>query len=314
MAPSAEDMVVVVPTGIQTALARLMAGASVEVTPRDVDAVEVLRRRLPSGASVYITHLPGQPLEASLEVAVALRASGLRPVPHIAARSLRSRQELDQALRSLRGDAGVDDVLLIAGGVDPVGPFTSSLDLLREGVLVEHGITSLGVAGHPEGAPDIAESELADAIALKNAYAVETGTAVRLVTQFTFDPEPTIAWERRLRAAGSSLPIHVGLPGAAAAQTLIRFGIRCGVGPSLSVLKKQSRRLLQLASMTPQFPDATVLGVASAADADPASLFQAFHFFPFGALDRTLTWAAEVQSGQAGLDRENRLITPSRRG
>ena len=58
-------------------------------------------------------------------------------------------------LASYRAEAGVDEVLIIGGGVDqPVGAFDNSLQVLETGLLQKHGIRRVGVAGHPEGSPD----------------------------------------------------------------------------------------------------------------------------------------------------------------
>ena len=96
-------------------------------------------------------------------------------------------------------------------------PFPATIDLLRTGILQRHGVTRVGVAGHPEGSPDVDPADLVQAIVDKNAFAVESGLEVEIVTQFSFAPEPVIIWEGALRKAGNRLPVRVGLPGAASA-------------------------------------------------------------------------------------------------
>lgn len=294
-------------------VAKLNAQFSVEVTPRDLDHVGPIERLVPPGTAVYITYLDRTGLEGSVLAARRLAAAGMRPVPHLAARAITSHGQLDDAVRRLVTEAGVDDVLVIAGSFPDHGPFPSSIDLLRSGVLQEHGIFAAGVAGHPEGTPDIAAGALAQAVHDKNEFALDSGMALRLVTQFAFDAAPFVAWERALRAAGNRLPVHVGLPGAVNASTLLRYGLRCGVGPSLKVLRRQAGRLSRLASAAPLFPDQTVIGVARAAAGDPGHLFTAFHYFPFGALELTGRWASELGAGAFTHGHDGRLLTPSRR-
>ena len=60
-----------------------------------------------------------------------------------------------------------------------------------------------------------------------------------LATQFAFDADPIIKpGPTTCAAAGVTLPIHIGIAGPAKLQTLIKFAIACGVGPSLKVLQK----------------------------------------------------------------------------
>ncbi|HUG86881.1 MAG TPA: hypothetical protein VMM13_20090 [Euzebya sp.] len=293
-------------------VAKLNAQFSVEVTPHDLDHIGPIEQLVPPGTAVYITYLERTGLSGTIVAARRLAAAGMRPVPHLAARAVQSRGQLADAIRRMVAEAGVDDVLVIAGTVADHGPFPASIDLLRSSVLQDNGIGAAGVAGHPEGAPDIPAQVLAQAIDDKNAFARESGMALRLVTQFAFDAAPFIAWERAVRLAGNRLPVHVGLPGATDAATLVRYGLRCGVGPSLKVLRRQALRLGRLASSAPQFPDQTVTDIARAASDDPENLFTAFHYFPFGALARTGSWAAELGASTFIHTADGRLITPSR--
>ena len=51
--------------------------------------------------------------------------------------------------------------MVIGGGVDkPIGEFDCSMQILKTGILQANGITKIGVAGHPEGSPDIADNEI----------------------------------------------------------------------------------------------------------------------------------------------------------
>lgn len=293
-------------------IAKLNGQFSVEVTPRDLDRVGPIHQFVPPGTAVYITYLDTTGLEGTVAAARRLAAAGMRPIPHLAARAVQSRHQLDDAVARMVAESGVDDVLVIAGSVPRHGVFGSSMDLLRSGVLQDHGINAVGVAGHPEGSPDIAPHMVAQAVEDKNAFARQSGMALRLVTQFTFDAGPVVAWERALRAAGNRLPVHLGLPGAVDAATLLRYGLRCGVGPSLKVFRTQASRLGRLASTTPQFPDRTVADIARAVATDPESLFTAFHYFPFGALDLTGRWATELGAGTFVQDADGQLLTPSR--
>jgi methylenetetrahydrofolate reductase (NADPH) len=205
-------------------------------------------------------------------------------------------------------DAGVEDLLLLAGSLaTPVGEFSETAQILDAGHLEEAGIRRVGIVGHPEGHPDIGDDELLHALSAKCRIARARGLDLHLVTQFCFAPEPIVAWERRIRAAGVDVPVHVGLPGLTSPARLLRFGLRCGVGPSLKVLRQQTGGVLKLATPHVHHPDATLVGLAAAAAGEPRSLLRAVHFFPFGALVPTAAWAADIRDGRFEVDERDRL-------
>ena len=272
--------------------ARSRMPASIEATPKQVIETDHLEGLFPRLTSVYLTDVGTTPLPAFIAAARRLRLAGYCPVPHLAARRIASHHDLRDRIARLTGEAGVDDVLVIGGSVDaPAGPFTSSMDLLRTGVLAEHGITRVGVAGHPEGSPDIPAGEVDAALAEKAAFAAGQGIDMRIVTQFGFDDGRYIAWADGLRAAGIDLPVHVGISGPAKITTLLKYAALCGVGPSLDFLKKRAGSVMALAAG--YSPEGLVQAVEAhvAAHAD-CSIVQ-LHVFPFGGLRKSAEWLAE---------------------
>ena len=297
---SASDM----PGGeITAALAGLTSAFSIEVTPRDAHKVADFTEHLRPGTAVYVTHLANLPFASAVETVRRLAADGMRPVPHLAARAIRDERHLDEMLAALAGEGGVEEILLIAGSVSrPAGNFDASIQVLRSGRLEGRGIRRVGLAGHPEGNKDIGEERLRQALAEKNAFAVSSGLDLYLMSQFCFLPGPILEWEERTRSEGNRLPVRVGLPGLASPATLLKFGLSCGIGPSLTVLRKHSGNLLRLAASPTYYPDKTMLGVARATVNDPECLVRGFHFFPFGAFAKTAAWANSVRDGQFTLD------------
>lgn len=284
-------------------LTRLCGCFSLELTPREAQQVERFTDDLQPGTSVYVTFLTGAPFSATVEAVARLAAEGMRPVPHLAVRAMRDERHLDEMLAALTGEGGIDEVLLIAGSVSrPVGEFDATIQVLRTGRLERRGIRRVGLAGHPEGSPDISDEGLRQALKEKNEFAVDSPMELYLITQFCFSPQPIVAWERRVRQDGNRLPVHVGLPGLASPATLLKFGLSCGIGPSLKVLRHRTGNILRMATSAVYQPDDTMIGVASAAARDPAALFRCFHFFPFGASARTARWAQAVARGDFRLD------------
>ena len=293
------------PKSIKAEVMRLMQDFSIEATPGELARLKTLPADLPPGSRVYIPWVPGNRLEQTVEAAIHLKALGMTPVPHIAARSVPDVAALDTLLASLRKEAGVQQVMLIAGSKPvPAGSLDSSLQVLNSGLLKRHQFTGLSLAAHPEGSPDISAKALVAALQVKNAFARTSSAQVRLVTQFCFAGEPVVAWERAARIAGNRLPVHVGLAGLASLPRLLRYGQRCGVGASMQLLTgqglRQGFRLLRVAARMD--PGNIIVAVARARLQDPGSLFERFHFFPFGALDPTVAWAAAAARGQFTLE------------
>jgi methylenetetrahydrofolate reductase (NADPH) len=291
---------------------RLARNWSVELTPRETEKLgTAVQEHVPVGTRVYITWLTGTDFAPSVAAAAKLRAAGLDPVPHLAARAIRDKDELDNMLVRLRGEADVRQVLVIGGALrEANGSFDASIQVLNCGFFEHHGIRRLGVAAHPEGSPDIAPAALDEAVSLKNEYAARSGSQLELTTQFCFDPAPITQWEKRTRAAGNRLPVVVGLAGLAGVTTLIKHARNCGVGSSIGVLLKQAGKILRLATAVD--PSELLLGLARARQADAESAIARLHFFPFGAFEATTRYAQALEQGRFEIVDAERRIAVSR--
>jgi len=273
-----------------------MAGFTIETTPGAAAKIADYREHLRPGATVAVTFLPGSDYAATVAVARRLRAEGFEPSPHIAARSITGEAVLRDFLARLRGEAGVTRAVVLAGAVDKaLGPYDSSMAVLESGLLDEFGITTIGVAGHPEGSPDISDEALAAALQFKNDLAERSGADFYLVTQFVFEAAPVIAWERAVRAAGNRLPVHVGIPGLATLKTLINHARACGIGPSMRFLTRQARNVARLVKVSA--PDKLVLDLARHSKADAGCGIVKAHIYPLGGLRRSAEWAYALSDG-----------------
>jgi methylenetetrahydrofolate reductase (NADPH) len=272
-------------------LGEFTAAASVELTPKAVAGADDLAEALPAGTSVYVTALPAADLDELVPAARSLRAAGFEPVPHIPARLVAGEAALDRLLGRLTVEAGVVDVLVIGGSAKrQAGSYSSSIEILESGLLERHGILRAGVAGHPEGSPDVPPEALDAALAAKNAFADRSPVELRLVTQFALVAEPYVEWERRIRAQGNRLPVIAGIPGVTSPATLFKYGLACGIGPSLEILRKRGGGLIKLATTRMWEPDAVAGGIAAAVADDLECLIRGLHLFPFGGLRRSAAW------------------------
>lgn len=279
----------------------LAADYSIETLPSESIKIPSYRDILPIGKTVNIAYLPGSDFGLVARTAARLRDEGFEPVPHLPARAFRSTEALEDALRLLHGEAGIVEVLAIAGGIaTPRGPFSDTMSLLETGLLQKYGIACIGVGGHPEGSPDIDNTGLSTALRAKNDFAVGSRLAMHLTTQFCLDAAPVFAWDVATRMDGITLPIHVGLPGVTTLKSLMRFAKICGVGPSRRALFRDTRKLVRLSAIS--YPDRLVTAIARQRLADPACRIRRLHFFPFGGLARTANWLARIASGEIELN------------
>lgn len=189
-------------------------------------------------------------------------------------------------------EAGVSDVLVVGGGLDkPMGVFSSCMDVLETGLFDRHGIKEIAIAGHPEGSPDFSDSVAIEALRLKVAFSERSDAQLRIVTQFGFDAARTIDWAQNLHAHGIDLPIHVGVAGPASVATLLKYAAICGVGNSVSLLRKRAGTLATL--MSRFSPETMVVPLERHVTASPGSAICQIHVFPFGQIDATAQWLRE---------------------
>ncbi len=275
-----------------------LQGFSIEVMPRTAAGIEDFRPLLPAGTRVYVAHIEGTPIEDMVATAKRLRNEGYEPMPHVPARLIRDAAQLRDWVARYRGEAGVSQALLLAGGLrQPLGSLSSTLDLLDSGAF--DGFERLHFAGHPEGNRDIdpegGDRNVLQALRLKQQFADSTDADVALVTQFAFSAAPVIAWVDRLAAEGIRIPVHIGVAGPAKLQTLLKFAIACGVGPSLKVLQKRAKDVTKL--LLPFEPTELVADLAAHKAANPAFGIEAVHFFPLGGIKTNATWVADHTKG-----------------
>ncbi|WP_316013933.1 methylenetetrahydrofolate reductase [Roseobacter sp. HKCCA0434] len=270
-------------------------GFSIEVMPRTAEKIADFRAILPQSTRVYIAHIDGTPIEEMVATAARLTAEGFDVMPHFPARIIAGAGELEDWIQRY-GDVGVHQGLMLAGGVSsPKGDFTSSMEMLETGLFDKYGFDRLHVAGHPEGNRDIdvdgSDVNVSVALRWKQDFSERTDAKMAIATQFCFEAAPVIAWADRLAEEGIDLPIHIGVAGPAKLQTLIKFSMACGVGPSLRVLQRRAADLTKL--VLPFTPDEVLADLARHKAAHPEFGIEAVHFFPLGGIAKTAEYTAQ---------------------
>jgi len=269
--------------------AELVSGGSLEMgahRPQDAREIAAL---LPTGTPVYVNHLPRhRPLD-TIPTLVAVRNAGLEPIPHIAARRIRDRAELETFLERAIGEAGVRKALILGGDEpEPIGPYADGAALLREDILTGCGLREIGLPGYPEGHPLIPAATLERALAEKLMLAAAHGIGTYVVTQFSFAPARVVDYCARMARHAPGIPIYVGLAGPTNPVALLRFAQRCGVSASLRALRSQGMDAVRLVTHTDPEQQLSALARYCAAHADCNVV--GVHLFTFGGVDTAARW------------------------
>jgi len=122
----------------------------------------------------------------------------------------------------------------------------------------------------------------------KQKFNERTDIEIALTTQFCFEADPVIKWANRMTEKGINIPIHIGVAGPAKLQTLIKFSIACGVGPSLKVLQKRAKDVKKL--LLPFEPNDFLETLAQHKKENPEFNITNIHFFPLGGINASADW------------------------
>ena len=223
---------------------------------------------LPKVKDVYITMLPGDDFKMVANKAKELTQFGFNPVPHFPARSIKNLSDLKEYV-SMCKDFGVKQALVIGGSSEPIGKYHCSLQLLETGLFDNFKI---GIAGHPEGSPDISDSDLEKAMREKKPF------ADYIVTQWLLNPDPISKFISK-----QSLPVHVGITGPLKLSSLIKFANIVGAKNSINFLKSNVGKALDL--LKPSDPN-DLIGKLKGSTKN-------FHIYTFGGLKETNNWLAK---------------------
>ena len=220
---------------------------------------------LPKVKDVYITMLPGNDFRDVAKKAKELAQSGFNPVPHFPARSIKNLKDLKDYVSMCR-DFGVKQALVIGGSSKPIGDYHCSLQLLETGLFKGFKI---GIAGHPEGSPDISDFDLEKAMRDKKPF------ADYIVTQWLLNPDLIAKFISK-----QSLPVHVGITGPLKISSLIKFANIVGAKNSINFLKSNASKALDL--LKPSDPN-DLIGKLKGSTEN-------FHIYTFGGLKETNSW------------------------
>ena len=266
-------------------LLRLLEHARYEVLPTASTEDKVLEH-LPVERVVTVTASPTKGLEATLALAERLTAQGYVAVPHLAARMITGRSELEEVSARLI-EAKIDRVFVPGGDAEPAGEYADALGLLTDLKAMGSPFAQVGITGYPESHPTIHDDLTVQSMWDKRHY------ATHIVSNLTFDPAVIASWLTRLRGRGVAMPLLLGLPGPVERAKLLAMATRIGVGESTKFLVKHKGTFARLAAPG-GFTGERFLEQCAPALAKPGALVEGLHVFTFNQIAETEAWRVEM--------------------
>ncbi len=262
------------------ALATLLRRPRYEIIPLDGIEEQVLAH-LGTEVRVTVTASPRKGLDATLELSERLARAGYPVVPHLSARLVRDRSELEEIAERLLA-AGIRELFVPAGDAAEPGEFAGAAALLEAMGPLRERFDQIGITGYPETHHLISDEETIQAMFAKAPM------ATCIISQICFDTGVIADWVAEVRRRGVGLPIWIGLPGTVDYAKLVRISMKIGLGESARFLRHHSNWMSRL--VTRQFkPDPLVRGLAPTL-ADPAANIAGFHMYTFNEVERTERW------------------------
>jgi len=263
----------------------LIASARYEVIP--MKNLEPQIGHIPAGASVSVTCSPAKGQQATFDLTARLLDLGHVAVPHISARLVEDDVAVKRIAEFCRNHR-LQEVFLVAGDAEtPVGKYDGVVAFLRDFLEADHGLRAIGVTAYPDGHALIKTPVLHEALHAKQALLAEAGVGGYASTQMCFDLGKWRAWVAAERAAGLTLPLHIGVPGVIDRVKLVTMGMRLGVGASLRYVQKNGGILGRLFSPVGYDPSALIMPLTKQA----AELgIEGIHLFTFNNVEATAKW------------------------
>jgi methylenetetrahydrofolate reductase (NADPH) len=256
-----------------------------EILPFDGIEDEVLGH-IGTDVTVTVTASPRKGLDPTLELSERLLRAGYRVVPHLSARLVRDRGQLDEMLDRLLA-AGVRDLFVPAGdAATPAGEFEGAAELLEAMGPRRAEFSEIGITGYPESHHLISDEETIRAMFAKAPM------ATHIISQISFDARAIAEWIAKVRARGTHLPIWIGMPGSVDYTKLVRMSMKIGLGESARFLRQHGNWITRL--LTRQFKPDRLLRELTPTVAEPASNVAGFHIYTFNEVARTERWRRQT--------------------
>jgi methylenetetrahydrofolate reductase (NADPH) len=272
-------------TKASATMARLLLHTRYEVLPT-ASIEDTVLEHVDRTETLTVTASPSKGLEATLDLTERLTAHGYTAVPHLAARMVQDRAQLEEICARLTGQ-GIERIFVPGGDADPPGAYPDALSLLEDLKAMGSPFAHIGITGYPESHPTISDDLTIQAMWDKRRY------ATHVVSNLTFDPDVLATWVGRMRGRGITMPLLLGIPGPVDRTKLLSMATKIGVGESTRFLSKNAGFFAKLAAPGGWTGQKFLEKVAPALS-PPEMLVEGLHVFTFNQVAATVAWRREL--------------------
>jgi methylenetetrahydrofolate reductase (NADPH) len=270
-------------------LRSMIENAKVELIP--MKSLERAISELEPASRISMTCSPAKTIEATLDETAALVAAGHSVTPHIAARMVQTHDHLAQILNRL-AEIGTREIFVVGGDADPPGCFFDAIEFIEALIALDDSnerriVDHIGYTSYPDTHPFITDEQLHDALHVKQKMILESGRTAHVSTQMCFSSDQIRDWLRLERAAGLTIPVHLGIPGVIDKAKLMTMGVRLGVGTSLRYLSKNKKALGKMMTQRAFEPDQLLKPLAPHLEELGIG---GIHLYTFNQVATTETW------------------------
>jgi len=276
-------------------LRSMIEAAKVELIP--MKSLDRAVTELVSNSHISMTCSPAKTIEATLDETAALVAAGHAVTPHISARMVQTPEHL-ASIRARLVDIGVREIFVVGGDADEPGCYFDAIEFIEAFIVHDDAdgaeqrqIDHIGYTSYPDTHPFITTEQLHDALHIKQRLILDSGRTAHVSTQMCFSADRIRTWLRAERAAGFTVPVHLGVPGVIDRTKLMTMGVRLGVGTSLRYLSKNRKALGKMMTQRSFDPDQLLKPLAD----DLVELgIDGIHLYTFNQVAATEQWRSKT--------------------
>lgn len=264
---------------------RMLTHARYEVLPTPT-IEEKVHAAVPTDVTLTVTASPTKGLDETFATAERFAAAGYDVVPHVAARMVHNRTEL-QEIADRFAKAGITKIFVPGGDATPQGVYPDALALLEDLTDIGSPFEHVGVAGYPESHPTIHDDLTIQSLWDKRKH------ATHVVSNMTFDPKVVSEWIHRMRLRKLTLPLLLGIPGPVETAKLLSMATKIGVGDSTKFLVKHKGLMARLT--TPGgFTGEKFLEKCAPTIGEAEANVEGLHVYTFNQVEATEKWRQET--------------------
>lgn len=276
-------------------LRELIANAKIELIP--MKSLDRAITELPANAHISMTCSPAKTIEVTLDETARLVAQGHTVIPHISARMVQTPEHL-ASIRARLVEIGLREIFVVGGDAETPGCYFDAIEFiaafidLDDAEGAEHRqIDHIGYTAYPDSHPLISNEALHEALHTKQALILGSGRTAHVSTQMCFSADQILAWLRSERAAGLTVPVHLGVAGVIDKTKLMTMGVRLGIGTSLRYLSKNRKALGKMMTQRSYEPTQLLRPISEGGDASLRDLgIGGIHLYTFNQVETTEAW------------------------